>query len=58
MLVIGGESDIIFPPHEVQKAAEGYGTKALIFSKCGHNLMLEESWRDVVDAIVKWLQKY
>jgi len=57
VLVIGGENDIIFPPHEVQKSAEGYGTKALIFSNCGHNMMVEARWKEIAEAMSGWMQK-
>jgi hypothetical protein len=39
---------------KVRAAVQAYGTKAELFPKMGHNMMVEPGWRDVADRS-EWL---
>ena len=56
LLVLGAENDMIFYPDEVEATAKAYGTKAEIFPKMAHNMMLEADWKSVADYILNWLE--
>lgn len=51
LLVLGGEYDTLFPPHEIQRTARAYGTQAVIVPDVGHELMLDPGWEQVAGYI-------
>ena len=56
LLVLGAENDSIFHPNEVEETAISYGTRAEIFPRMAHNMMLEADWKAVADRILNWLE--
>lgn len=55
LLVLGAEHDGMISNEEVDSTARAYGTKAMMFSGMGHNMMVEPGWHDVADCIRRWL---
>lgn len=55
VLVLGGEDDGTISNDEVRATARAYGTRAELFPRMGHNLMLEPGWRQVAGRICEWL---
>jgi pimeloyl-ACP methyl ester carboxylesterase len=56
MLVMGGEKDTIFTPHEVGATAAAYGTEAVIVPGVAHDMMLDTRWESVADRMLIWLE--
>jgi len=57
LLVMGGQYDTLFPPGEIQRTAQAYGTRAVIVADLGHEMMLDPGWERVADYVAFWLQK-
>jgi len=55
MLVLGGENDVIVPPHEIEKTAAAFNADYKIFLNTAHDLMLERNWQEVADFMIDWL---
>ncbi|AQT78715.1 alpha/beta hydrolase [Mycolicibacterium litorale] len=55
ILVLGAELDGFFTPREVAATARAYRTRAEMFARMGHNMMLEPGWEAVADRIDQWL---
>lgn len=55
MLVLGGSKDTIFTVDEVKSTAAAYHTEAQFF-EMAHDMMLENGWQAVADAILSWLR--
>ncbi|MBI5878068.1 MAG: alpha/beta fold hydrolase [Chloroflexi bacterium] len=55
MLVMGGASDNVFRPSQVESTARAYGTQAVIFPGIAHGMMLEAGWQAVAERISEWL---
>ena len=55
LLVLGAAEDQIFGPHEIEATAAAYGTTAQIFPGLAHDVMLDEGWQTVAEAMVEWL---
>ncbi len=55
LLVLGGERDAIFPPHDIHATAQAYGITATIYPQMAHNLMTEQGWEQVAQDILNWL---
>ncbi|HEY0603669.1 MAG TPA: alpha/beta fold hydrolase [Herpetosiphonaceae bacterium] len=55
MLVLGGGSDTIFGPAEIEATARSYSTQSHIFPGIAHDMMLEDGWQAVADHIIEWL---
>jgi pimeloyl-ACP methyl ester carboxylesterase len=54
ILVVGGASDFLFPPKDSNTTARAYDGPAHIVPESGHDLMLEERWREAADAMLDW----
>lgn len=57
VLVLGAENDLFFLPHEVESTARAYDTRAEIFPRMAHAMMLETRWQAVADRIIGWLEQ-
>jgi pimeloyl-ACP methyl ester carboxylesterase len=57
LLVLGGESDRIFSPAEVQGTARAYHADTRIFPGLAHDLMLEPGWEAVAAEMFAWLER-
>jgi len=57
LLVLGGRSDTIFTPKEVEATGRAYDTKAEIFPQMAHDMMLEPGWQSVADRMLSWLEE-
>jgi hypothetical protein len=57
VMVAGSLADSFFHPSEIDETAKAYTTRAVYFKSMGHNMMLEEGWRDVADEMIRWLSK-
>jgi pimeloyl-ACP methyl ester carboxylesterase len=57
LLVLGAADDGLISPSEVEATARAYGTRAEVFPKMAHNMMLEDGWRRVADRILGWLKE-
>ncbi|MFO7776897.1 MAG: alpha/beta fold hydrolase [Nitriliruptoraceae bacterium] len=55
MLVLGGEHDLLAPPHAVIRTARHYGTRAHLFRGMGHELHLEPGRDAVLDHVLAWI---
>jgi pimeloyl-ACP methyl ester carboxylesterase len=55
MLVLGGEDDGTITNAEVHDTAMAYRTRATLFPRMGHNMMVEPGWRDVAEHIGAWV---
>lgn len=58
LLVIGGGDDTVFHVDEIEATAKAYGTKAIIYPRMAHDLMLESGWQAVADRIIAWLNEH
>ncbi len=56
LLVLGAENDRVFSVSEQRKTASAYKTKASIYPRMGHDMMLEAGWQAVADHILNWLR--
>lgn len=56
ILVLGGEHDLLAPPHTVVRTARRYGTRAHLFRGLGHELHLEPGREAVLDHVLTWLE--
>lgn len=57
VLVVGSPDDRIVSGAALARAARAYGGAPLLFPGMGHDLMLDERWREPIDAILDWLDK-
>ncbi|GAA4976628.1 alpha/beta hydrolase [Actinoplanes utahensis] len=57
MLVVGSPDDSVVTRPALDRAAARYGVAPLLFPGMGHDLMLETSWAEPIDAILDWLLK-
>jgi pimeloyl-ACP methyl ester carboxylesterase len=57
LLVLGGATDTIFYPAEIEATARAYHTQAILFPNTAHDLMLEAGWQAVADQVSAWLQE-
>jgi pimeloyl-ACP methyl ester carboxylesterase len=58
VLVVGSPDDRVVSRSALERAASRYGGAPLLFPGMGHDLMLEARWREPVDAILDWLDKF
>jgi len=56
VLVLGAADDVCFTPAEARATAAAYGTRAEIFPRMGHDMMLEPAWAGVAERIHAWLE--
>ncbi|BCY06535.1 alpha/beta hydrolase [Actinoplanes sp. L3-i22] len=57
VLVVGSPDDRVVARKALDRAAAAYAGAPLMFPGMGHDLMLEESWAEPIDAILDWLTK-
>ena len=57
LLVAGSPDDRVVARPALDRAAARYGGAPLLFPGMGHDLMLEPSWAEPIDAILDWLIK-
>ena len=57
MLVLGTENDALVSLRAIKKTARDYQGDCHIFTKMGHDLLLEQDWRSVADFMIGWLEK-
>lgn len=56
--VVGGETDVLFPPKVVRRTAKAYNTTATIYPNMAHSsLLLENGWQQVAADLHQWLQQ-
>ena len=56
VLVVGGEHDVVVPPHAVLRTARHLGSRAHLFRGMGHELMLEPGWDAVLRRVLGWIE--
>ena len=56
-LVVGSPDDRVVPRASLDRTAGRYGVAPLLFPGMGHDLMLEPTWAEPIDAIMDWLDK-
>jgi pimeloyl-ACP methyl ester carboxylesterase len=54
VLVLGAEHDGFLTVHDVERTARAYGTRAEIFARIGHDMMLDAGWESVADRVAAW----
>ncbi len=52
--VIAAELDGFFTVAEQSDLAEAYGTELYVVAGAGHDLMLDSSWADAADEVLRW----
>ena len=57
MLVLGGARDACFPPATLRRLAAAYGATLHLFAGMGHDLMLDQGWEQVTDAVMGWVRE-
>lgn len=57
VLVVGSPDDRVVPRTSLDRTATRYGSAPLLFPGMGHELMLDVTWADPIEAIVDWLEK-
>jgi pimeloyl-ACP methyl ester carboxylesterase len=57
VLVVGSPDDRVVAPAALDRVARRYGGAPLLFPGMGHDLMLDNRWREPIDAILDWLEK-
>lgn len=57
ILVVGADCDSIFTVAEMERTARAYRTDAQIFTRIGHDMMLDEGWPDVAERIDCWIRQ-
>ncbi len=58
MLLLGADRDTLFPPSSIQASASAYNADSMIFLNRGHDLMLDQGWEEVADAMVQWMKSH
>jgi pimeloyl-ACP methyl ester carboxylesterase len=58
VLVVGSPDDRVVSRSALERAASRYGGAPLLFPGMGHDLMLDARWREPIDAILDWLDKF
>ena len=56
MLVLGGAQDACFTPATLRRLAAAYGSTLHLFAGMGHDLMLDQGWEQVTEAIIGWVR--
>ncbi|HEY6559185.1 MAG TPA: alpha/beta fold hydrolase [Polyangiaceae bacterium] len=54
VLVLGAERDGFLTVSDIERTARAYGTKAEIFPRIGHDMMLDAGWELVADRVAAW----
>ena len=58
MLVLGAGRDNVFTPEEIRKTARVYGARLEFFDEMAHDMMLEDGWEKVAEAILNWIDDH
>ena len=58
VLVMGAEHDRFFTAAEVRRTAAAYDTRAEMVAGIGHDMMLDQGWRQVADRIDTWITDF
>ncbi len=56
-LVMGGESDALFPSNQLYFTASGWNAETCVIPRAGHMLMMEPQWTEAAAKIDNWLDK-
>ena len=57
VLVLGGELDVVFPPHQVRRVARRWHAELEIIPAAGHAMILDHHWQSCAARILGWLQR-
>jgi pimeloyl-ACP methyl ester carboxylesterase len=57
VLVVGSPDDRVVPRTSLDRTAARYGGAPLLFPGMGHDLMLDATWSEPIEAILDWLTK-
>jgi pimeloyl-ACP methyl ester carboxylesterase len=57
VLVLGGERDMVFPPHQVRRVARRWRAELEIIPGAGHAMILDHHWQSCAARILAWLQR-
>ncbi len=57
MLVLGGSLDYMIPPSEITSTADACDAASKIIPGLAHDLMLDEGWKRVAEAMLEWLPR-
>ena len=57
VLVVGSPDDRVVPRSSLDRTAARYGGAPLLFPGMGHDLMLDATWTEPIEAILDWLGK-
>lgn len=57
LLWLAGAADTLIAEEAEAKSARHYGAEYVVVPGAGHNLMMEKSWRETVQAVHNWLAK-
>lgn len=55
MLILGADGDSLIPEPALRRTAEAYDADLTMLPEMGHDLMLEDHWRDAAGAMHDWL---
>ena len=55
MLILGADGDSLIPERALRRTAEAYDADLTMLPEMGHDLMLEDHWRDAAEAMHDWL---
>ena len=56
LLVLGAAEDALVTPDEIENTARAYDASSRMFSRLGHDMMLEAGWEQVATHVVEWLE--
>ncbi|TLD44956.1 MAG: Non-heme chloroperoxidase [Accumulibacter sp.] len=57
VLVLGGELDVVFPPHQVRRVARRWQADLQIIPAAGHAMILDHHWQSCAARILGWLHQ-
>jgi len=57
VLVLGGELDVVFPPHQVRRVARRWQAELEIIPAAGHAMILDRHWQSCAARILGWLRR-
>ena len=57
VLVLGASHDAVIDESDLQSTGEFYGTTPVVIQDIGHDMMLDTRWREVAEAILRWLRR-
>lgn len=57
LMVLGGEKDQIYSPHDVAATAREFHTEPVLIPDMAHELMIEPGWQTVALRIESWLNQ-